>query len=69
MTHCCGTENGTVIAVHNFSDQELSIKLKLEDIDGMMDIFGDTKYDPFDPKSKEMVLSPYGYRWIGKRKT
>src|SRR5690606_21219855 len=59
LAHCCSTVNGNIIAVHNFSDQEVCINLNFEKLDGMMNIFGDLKYDPFDPKSKELVLSPY----------
>ena len=62
------SSKGTAIAVHNFSEKELKIKLQLKDAKDITELFGDKKYDKFDPDSQEIVLSPYGYRWLRKRR-
>jgi len=38
LAHCCSTVNGNIIAVHNFSDQEVCINLNYEKLDGKMNI-------------------------------
>ena len=68
LAHRCFTDNGTAIAIHNFSDKEITITLELSDTDGFMNMFGDGKYYSFDPRSLKVSLSPYGYRWICRRK-
>lgn len=65
---CRESERGKGIAIHNFSGKEMKVQLQLEDADNMTEIFGDKKYEKFNPESQEIVLSPYGYRWLRKRK-
>lgn len=62
------SEKGVGIALHNFSDKEESITLKFEDAKDITDVFGDKKYKKFNPEHQELKLSPYGYRWLRKRK-
>ncbi|GAB2771468.1 alpha-amylase family protein [Salinimicrobium soli] len=62
------SNKGIGIAIHNFSDQEQTVKLELDEPENFTEIFGDKKYNDFDPASQEIKLSPYGYRWFRKRK-
>ena len=63
------SEKGVGIAVHNFSGEEVTVKIKLEDPDDIVDIFGNKRYESFDPETGEVNLTAYGYRWMHKRKT
>lgn len=62
------SDKGFAVSFHNFSNEEVYIKVDLEDPDEIFDIFGDKRYDAFNPKSKKIELTPYGYRWLHKRK-
>ncbi|MEG9326768.1 alpha-amylase family protein [Salinimicrobium catena] len=65
------SDKGIGIAFHNFSDKEMTVEFKLEgekDLKNIIDIFGNMRYDPFDPEKGEITLTPYGYRWLHKRK-
>ncbi|MDT0690482.1 alpha-amylase family protein [Salegentibacter sp. F188] len=68
LAHCRNSDKGTAIAYHNFSDKEVVVKAKFEKPDEIVDIFGDERYDAFDPETQEIKLNPYGYRWLHKRK-
>lgn len=65
---CRKSDKGMGISFHNFSGEEVSFKVELEDAEEIVDIFGNKRYDSFDPKKKEITLTPYGYRWLHKRK-
>ena len=68
LAHCRKSDKGLALAVHNFSDEELEVKLSLEDAEDVIDIFGNEKYDAFDQETQELKISAYGYRWMHKRK-
>ena len=68
LAHCRKSEKGLGIAIHNFSGEELTVKLNLEDTEDVVDVFGNERYDDFDPEKKEVKISAYGYRWMHKRK-
>ena len=68
LAHRRKSGQGVGIALHNFSDKEETVKLKIEDAKDITDVFGDKQYEKFDPEHQEIKLSPYGYRWLRKRK-
>lgn len=67
LAHRTESDKGVGIAVHNFSGEEVNITLKLEDMTDIVDVFGNKRYDAFDPKTGKIVLDAYGYRWLHKR--
>ena len=68
LAHMRQSDQGLAIAVHNFSGEEITIKLNLENPEEIMDVFSNEKSDAFDPDSQKIKLTPYGYRWLHKRK-
>ena len=62
------SERGLGIALHNLSDKEQTVTLNLDEPNDIFDVFGDKNYDKFDPDTQKIKLSPYGYRWMRKRK-
>lgn len=68
LTHTRTSEKGFGMALHNFSEEEVSVTLDLEEPGDIIDIFGDERYESFDPDSQEVRLNAYGYRWLHKRK-
>lgn len=62
------SSKGTGISVHNFSDREVTIELTFDNPEEIQEIFGNKKYDDFDPQTQKISLSPYGYRWFHRRK-
>lgn len=69
LAHRCCWEDNLAIGVHNFSDQEVSLTLSLEeeDTDQLLDVFGDRKYH-FDAKTGKLHLGPFGYLWLRQDK-
>lgn len=68
MVHSCKNNGGLAIAIHNFSDEEQTVKLKTKLPEGMMEVFADKRYDQLNSKIKKITVSPYGYRWLRKIK-
>lgn len=67
FAHYIKSNKGMAIAFHNFSDKEENVKLELENPETIIDIFGDKKYENFDPDKQEIKLSSNGYRWMRRR--
>ncbi len=67
LVHRTFSDKGVGIALHNFSGKEVTVKLDLEDAKDIVDIFGNKRYDAFDPKTGKLKLDAYGYRWLHKR--
>ncbi len=68
LAHCRKSDKGMALAFHNFSNEEITVKINLEEPDDIEDIFGDERYKSFNPKDQKVKLNPYGYRWLHKRK-
>jgi len=68
LAHCRKSEKGMALAFHNFSGEEITLKMKLEEPDDIEDIIGDERYESFNPKDQKVKLNAYGYRWLHKRK-
>ena len=30
----------------------------------LLDLWGDEMYEPYDPETRTLRLTPYGYRWL-----
>lgn len=67
LAYCRKLDDGIAIAVHNFSDKKLEVVLELDDTKEIVDVFGDKNYKNFDPKTKKVEISGYGYRWMRRR--
>jgi maltose alpha-D-glucosyltransferase/alpha-amylase len=63
------SDKGMGIAFHNFSGKEITVKLEVdeEEFKDVVDIFGNIRYEKFDPKNQKVKLTPYGYRWMHKK--
>lgn len=68
LAHYRESERGFALALHNFSDKAITVTLKLEDADEIVDVFGNKHYEAFDPINQRVKLTAYGYRWLHKRK-
>lgn len=68
FAHIRRSDKGVILALHNFSQEEVNVQLKLKEEIELLDVFGDRKYDRIDQKTSEIKLSPYGYRWLKKKK-
>lgn len=62
------SDKGMAISFHNFSNEDVTIKVKFEEAEEIEDIFGNKRYDSFKPDTGEINLTPYGYRWLHKRR-
>jgi maltose alpha-D-glucosyltransferase/alpha-amylase len=64
LAHRCETVQGTVVAVHNLSDEAVTISLKgcVSDAERVIDLFGATYQKAEDLADFE--LCEYGYRWL-----
>ena len=68
FAHIRTSEKGVAVAVHNMSNEEVKIILEVDEELELIDVFGDRKYEVIDPNTREIRLSPYGYRWLKKKK-
>ncbi len=69
LGHYTKSEKGMGVAFHNFTDESVIIKLEVDEDEfkDVVDVFGDIRYETFDPKKAEVKLNPYGYRWMHKK--
>ncbi|PRD53850.1 alpha-amylase family protein [Sphingobacterium gobiense] len=59
-THRCA------LILHNFSGNDVHVKIEMEDMNGYLEVFSNESYEEFNPK-KRIQLSAFGYRWMQKR--
>ena len=69
LGHYTESDKGMGVAFHNFSGKEVTVKLEIDEekFKDVVDVFGDIRYEKFDPKKPEVKLMPYGYRWMHKK--
>ncbi|MDK3255210.1 alpha-amylase family protein [Blastococcus capsensis] len=70
LAHRCDWLDGTVLAVHNLSGDDVETRIDLADgnrLEEVSDIFGGDRYEPLDPDDPRVSLAPYGYRWLRAR--
>ena len=67
LAHGCFWKNGFAIAVHNLSDKECSVTLKVQEgrMEHLIECFSDQEYDPLNGNA-DIKLGPFGYRWFRK---
>ncbi|MBW4449681.1 MAG: alpha-amylase family protein [Spirirestis rafaelensis WJT71-NPBG6] len=64
FAHCCEWEGSSVIALHNLADKPCTARLKSYFDKHLIDIFGDSQYEPLDIDSPSIPLEAYGYGWF-----
>lgn len=65
---CTKSKRGVGLTLHNFSEEEVKVKVKVEDSGNLAEFFQNKDYDDSELEKMEFTLSPYGYRWFRKRK-
>ncbi|MFB2769989.1 alpha-amylase family protein [Pelatocladus sp. BLCC-F211] len=64
FAHCCEWEGKKAIALHNLGDRSCTVTLKSDEYSHLIDIFGDSQYEPLDNHSPSIPIEAYGYRWF-----
>ena len=69
LGHYTKSKKGMGVAFHNLSGKEITVELEMEeeDIEDLVDVFGNIRYEKFDPEKPKVRLTPYGYRWMHKK--
>lgn len=69
LGHYTRSSKGMGVAFHNFSGKEITVKLEIdkEEFKNVVDVFGNIRYEDFDPENPEVRLTPYGYRWMHEK--
>lgn len=59
-------EDSSVVILNNLSRQRHTITLDLtgEEIAMATDLLGDRRYEPVNPKRRQMRMDGFGYRWL-----
>ena len=65
---CTKSEKGVGLTLHNFSEEEVKVRINIEDSENLAEFFQNQNYNDSDLEKMEFRLSPYGYRWFRKRK-
>lgn len=71
LAHRCDWRGATVLALHNFADHAVSMRLRLDDLqpdDELLDLLGDEDARTAGGTDVESDLGPYGYRWLRVRR-
>lgn len=71
LVHRCDWLQGTVMAIHNLADVEVTAEFSLHDsndIEELTDVFADEEYEPLDLNHPRFPVRPFGYRWLRARK-
>ena len=65
LGHCCQSDHGEVLALHNLSDAEVTISLQdiLGDADRVIELLGEASPHA-EEETHTFALKPYGYRWL-----
>ncbi|MGE3268711.1 MAG: alpha-amylase family protein [Chloroflexota bacterium] len=66
LAHCCATSSGTLVGVHNLSDQPKKTRLDVTDhgAKSIVEILGDHPYEVRKGAAHDLELEPYGFRWF-----
>ncbi len=64
FAHCCKWEGKSAIALHNLGDRSCTVTLKSDEYNHLIDIFGDSQYEPLDINLPSIPIEAYGYRWF-----
>lgn len=68
FAHYARLKDEVTVAVHNFSDEEVTIQLNLgeDKAHRLIDVFGDTVYEELEQEDS-IKINPLGYRWFRAR--
>ena len=67
LAHRCDWLEGTVVALHNLSADEVEVQLELDDADGMerlVDLLGSDEYEQLPVDAPTFSMPPHAYRWL-----
>ncbi|MEX2336646.1 MAG: alpha-amylase family protein [Fulvivirga sp.] len=71
LAHYSKLENEIALAVHNLSEEEVTVEINLGDdnVKRLVHCFGDKVYDLLEDQQEKwkIMLSPFGYRWFQGR--
>jgi maltose alpha-D-glucosyltransferase/alpha-amylase len=56
--------NVSLVTLHNFSDERVSVELKLADVDKLVNVLQDESLEPDAKGRYRIALEGYGYRWL-----
>jgi maltose alpha-D-glucosyltransferase/alpha-amylase len=71
LAHRCDWLEGTVLAVHNLSGNEVDVRIRLDDavdVEGLTDVMSSATFDPVAADDLAFGIPPYGYRWLRARR-
>lgn len=63
FAHASHYKSGVSLAVHNLSDQEVTVTLA-KYFDHLIEYFADQEYEPVQTDLRNVRLGAYGYRWL-----
>lgn len=65
FAHRCTTDDGTFLAVHNLSDQEITVRVDTSELEGeeLVDLLGRRDRRPLE-RELELELGRYGFSWL-----
>jgi trehalose synthase len=63
LGHCCDWRGRTVVVLHNFSPDPLTVTVDLDSKGTLAELTSDQEYDP-PGETRTLKLGGYGYRWL-----
>jgi maltose alpha-D-glucosyltransferase / alpha-amylase len=63
LGHCCDWRGRTVVLLHNFSPDPLTVTIDLDSKGTLAELTSDQEYDP-PGETRSLKLGGYGYRWL-----
>jgi maltose alpha-D-glucosyltransferase / alpha-amylase len=63
LAHACHYKSGMALAIHNFTDETLTVTLK-KYFEHLIEQFADQKYEAIKVDTKQAQIGPFGYRWF-----
>lgn len=68
LGHYCKLNEEIAVALHNLSDEEVTVEIKLQkhEVNRLIDVFGDADYEMLNG-GRKLTLQPLGYRWLQGR--
>jgi maltose alpha-D-glucosyltransferase/alpha-amylase len=71
LAHRCDWDGTAVVALHNLGERKVALDVPLgdaDDVDELVDLFGDDDVRPQDDGRVQLALEPYGHRWYRVRR-
>jgi maltose alpha-D-glucosyltransferase/alpha-amylase len=65
LAHCCSGEHSSVLAIHNLSEREIDVSVKLgRKPEALFDLLKNCEDPVADDGCQRFHLKPYGYAWL-----